>query len=49
VHDELLLEAPEDEAEATAAVARRVMQGAAVLAVPLVVDTGIGASWAEAH
>jgi DNA polymerase-1 len=49
VHDELLLEAPEDEAEATAAVAQRVMQGAAVLAVPLVVDTGIGASWAEAH
>jgi DNA polymerase-1 len=49
VHDELLFEAPEAEAAATAEVARRVMEHAATLAVPLVVETGIGRSWAEAH
>jgi DNA polymerase-1 len=49
VHDELLLEAPESEAEATAALARSVMQDAAILSVPLVVETGIGANWAASH
>lgn len=49
VHDELMFEAPEAEAAATAAVVRDVMQQAAVLRVPLVVETGIGSSWAEAH
>ena len=49
VHDELLFEAPEDEADALAEVARDVMQRAAVLSVPLVVETGKGASWAAAH
>ena len=49
VHDELLFEAPEDEAETLAAIARNVMEGAAHLSVPLVVETGIGRSWAEAH
>jgi DNA polymerase-1 len=49
VHDELLFEAPEAEAPATAAVARRVMEGVADLAVPLVVETGAGRSWGEAH
>ncbi len=49
VHDELLFESPVDEADALAAVAREVMQGAAVLSVPLVVETGRGRSWAEAH
>ncbi len=49
VHDELLFEAPEDEATALAEVARDVMQRAAELSVPLVVETGIGRSWADAH
>jgi DNA polymerase I len=49
VHDELLFEAPVAEAAETAAVARRVMEGAASLSVPLVVETGQGHSWAEAH
>ncbi len=49
VHDELLFEAPEAEAMVLAKVAREVMQGAADLSVPLVVETGIGASWAAAH
>ena len=49
VHDELLFEAREDEAFATAALARDVMERAATLSVPLVVETGIGHSWGEAH
>jgi len=49
VHDELLFEAPESEAVATAELARAVMQAAADLSVPLVVETGIGRSWGEAH
>ncbi len=49
VHDELLFEAPEDEADDLAGVARAVMERAAEMAVPLVVETGRGASWAEAH
>jgi DNA polymerase-1 len=49
VHDELMFEAVEAEAGATAALVRDVMQTAAVLSVPLVVETGIGRSWADAH
>jgi DNA polymerase-1 len=49
VHDELLFEAPESEGPQLAAVAKRVMEAAAQLSVPLVVDTGIGPTWAEAH
>jgi DNA polymerase-1 len=49
VHDELVFEVPEAEAEETAGLVRRVMQEAAHLTVPLVVDTGIGANWDEAH
>ncbi len=49
VHDELLFEAPEGEVEALAGLARRVMESAAVLVVPLVVETGHGGTWANAH
>ncbi|HET8996377.1 MAG TPA: DNA polymerase I [Acetobacteraceae bacterium] len=49
VHDELLFEAPEDEADRLAGLAREVMESAASLAVPLVVETGKGRTWAEAH
>ncbi len=49
VHDELLFEAPETEASATAAIVQEVMQQAAVLSVPLVVETGIGLNWGAAH
>ena len=49
VHDELLFEAPEDEAAPLAALVRGVMESAASLSVPLVVETGTGRSWAEAH
>ncbi len=49
VHDELLFEARDDEAAATANVAKQVMEGAGKLSVPLVVETGIGQNWATAH
>jgi DNA polymerase-1 len=49
VHDELLFEAPESEAAALAAVVKRIMESAATLTVPLVVETGTGKSWGEAH
>jgi DNA polymerase I len=49
VHDELLFEAPDDEAAALAGVARRVMESAATISVPLVVETGTGRTWAAAH
>jgi DNA polymerase I len=53
VHDELLFEVPEAEVEATTALVRKVMEGAAdpvvELSVPLVADAGVGDSWSEAH
>jgi DNA polymerase-1 len=49
VHDELLFEAPEAEAASLALIARQVMERAATLSVPLVVETGTGKSWADAH
>jgi DNA polymerase-1 len=48
VHDELLIESPEESAEAVAGHVRDAMQGAAALAVPLTVDVGIGPNWREA-
>ena len=49
VHDELIFEVPGGEVEETVAVAKRVMEGAAHLSVPLVVDAGVGYNWDEAH
>jgi DNA polymerase-1 len=49
VHDELLFEVPDKEIDKTKDVARKVMEGAATLSVPLVVDTGVGDNWASAH
>lgn len=49
IHDELLLEVPEDEVEATMALVREVMEGCVELRVPLVADVGQGPSWAVAH
>jgi DNA polymerase-1 len=48
VHDELVLEAPAELAEKAGALARRTMEGAASLSVPLTVDVGTGLNWAEA-
>jgi DNA polymerase-1 len=49
VHDELVFEVPEAEVAETESVVRSVMEGAAHLDVPLVVDTGRGGNWEEAH
>ena len=49
VHDELVLEVPEAELEATGRVLRDTMQNVAALRVPLLVEVGHGRSWAEAH
>ncbi|WP_240756871.1 DNA polymerase I [Roseicella aquatilis] len=49
VHDELVFEVPEAEAEATGALVREVMEGVVALRVPLAVEVGTGRSWAEAH
>ena len=48
VHDELVFEVPEAEADAFAGIVREGMQSAAVLKVPLDVDVGIGRSWKDA-
>ena len=48
VHDELVVEAPREEAEAVAALVRRHMESAAELTVPLVADVGIGDNWLDA-
>lgn len=47
VHDELILEAPEHEAERAAALLREEMEHAAELRVPLVAEAKIGHSWYE--
>ena len=49
VHDELVLEVPEDQVEVSSERLRDLMSGVAELAVPLVVDVGHGANWDEAH
>jgi DNA polymerase-1 len=48
VHDELVLEAPPEEAQALRGLAKREMESAAALAVPLLVETGAGKNWRDA-
>ena len=47
VHDELVLEAPEDEVETAARLTRETMEGAFPLAAPLKADVAIGQNWDE--
>ena len=53
VHDELIFEAPEGEADKVIAVVREVMEQATRpvmdLSVPLVVDANAARTWADAH
>jgi DNA polymerase-1 len=49
IHDELLLEVPEAEAEAARKLVIERMEHAFGLDVPLVVDARFGRNWAEAH
>jgi DNA polymerase-1 len=48
VHDELVLEVPVTERDVVEPVVREVMEGVTELRVPLVVDIGFGATWADA-
>jgi DNA polymerase-1 len=49
VHDELVFEVPLERADELAANIKARMAAAAELAVPLVVDVGMGKNWDEAH
>ena len=49
VHDELVLEVPDAELERVKAEVTRMMTGVAELAVPLLVEVGVGPNWDKAH
>jgi DNA polymerase-1 len=49
VHDELVLEVPDDELSRVRLELPRLMTQVAALRVPLVVEVGVGANWDEAH
>jgi DNA polymerase-1 len=49
VHDELVLEVPDDELLDVKQNVERLMSGVAKLDVPLVVEAGVGENWEKAH
>ncbi|MEK6244413.1 MAG: DNA polymerase I [Pseudomonadota bacterium] len=49
VHDELVLEVPENELNEVKEKVRELMQSVAKLEVPLIVDVGVGDNWDQAH
>lgn len=49
VHDELIVECPEEEAESVKNILKLSMENVAALKVPLLVEAKTGRSWAEAH
>jgi DNA polymerase-1 len=49
VHDELVFELPEQEAEWVRTEVPRLMAGVASLKVPLLAEVGFGANWDQAH
>ncbi len=49
VHDELVLEAPVDQATGVMENVKSLMENAAQLEIPLIADAAIGANWALAH
>ena len=48
VHDELIVEAPENEAEKVANILRDEMESAVDLKVPLIAEASVGKTWYEA-
>lgn len=48
VHDELIVECPEKDAEKASEILKREMEASAVLSVPLVAEVGIGKDWLSA-
>ena len=49
VHDELVIEVPEEDAEAIRTKVCAAMEGVASLCVPLKVESGVARTWDEAH
>lgn len=49
VHDELVFEVPENEADEMSKLVKDKMEGVVSLSVPLKIEAGIGKNWAEAH
>ena len=49
VHDELIVECPEEEAEQVKELLKTEMESVAQLSVPLIADAKAGRTWAEAH
>ncbi len=49
VHDELVLEVPQDELAQVRERLPELMCGVAALSVPLVAEVGVGSNWEEAH
>ena len=49
IHDELLFEVPDDELGEVKKMVIEEMESAMTLDIPIVVDSGVGESWFEAH
>jgi DNA polymerase-1 len=49
VHDELVIECPDDELEQASQITRDAMEGAMECSVPLKVSIAYGRNWNEAH
>jgi DNA polymerase-1 len=49
VHDELIFEAPTDQAEALAKIIKEEMESVSPFEIPMIAETGIGLNWADAH
>ena len=49
VHDELVLEVPDEEVRRVKEKLPQLMQGVATLKVPLLAEVGVGESWESAH
>ena len=49
VHDELLFDAPKDELEIVTPLIKKLMEAALPLNVPVVVESGFGPNWLDAH
>ncbi len=47
VHDELLFDVPEDEADRMTAMVKQEMENVVELSVPIVADAGVGANWRD--